>query len=462
MARAKEIEEEMLEEAKKKSDQILERAEVKAQKIEDQRLAKMEEIQNRLLNRAEKMDEKLEKLEEEKRKILEQQKEAEEYIAQQKEKLAEIAKVSPEEAKEQIFSLVEQEHNEEIVRYIEKYKKIKTEEAEKEAAQILVQALPKLASEKVSEFTTKLIDLPSEEFKGKLIGREGRNISIFEKVTGVELLVDDTPLAVRISCFDSEKRFVAGKMLEILIKDWRINPFYIEKVFNEVTAELKATLQEKGKEALAILNLPMMKPEIVQTIGQFYLRYSYGQNLWSHSIEVAKISEQIALEVWLDPILAKKAGLLHDVGKVLIESGQSHTKIGADALRKWGMDPVIVNAAEAHHYDVEMTNPISRIVAAADAMSASRPGARFETKDFFIEKMGELEKLITEVEGVDKVHIMQAGREIIVFVNPTQISDTELEKTLEVIGKKIEDQLDYPGIVRITALRENKLVSYLR
>lgn len=462
MARAKEIEEEMLDEAKKKSDKILEKAEEKAQKIEEQRLAKMEEIQNRLLTREERMDEKLEKLEEERRKILDQQKEAEELVLQQKEKLSEIAKIKPAEAKEQIFAMVEKEQQQEIIRYIEKFKRIKAEEAEKEAAQILVQSLPKLASETVSEFTTKLIDLPSEEFKGKLIGREGRNISLFEKTTGVELLIDDTPLSVRISCFDSEKRFVAAKMLEILIKDGRINPFYIEKVYNEVSADLKVMLNEKGKEALTLLNLPMMKPEIVHTIGQFYLRYSYGQNLWNHSIEVAKISEQLALDLGLDPGLAKRAGLLHDVGKVLVESGQSHTKIGADALRKRGMDPVIINAAESHHYDVEMIDPISWIVAAADAMSASRPGARFETKDFFIEKMGELEKLISEIAGVDKVHIMQAGREIIVFVNPQEVSDIELEKTLETIGKKIEDQLDYPGVVRITALRENKLVSYLR
>ena len=462
MERVKEIEEEMLDEAKKKAEIILEQAEVKAQKIEDQRLAKMEEIQNRLLLREEKMDQKLEKLEEEKMKIVEKQREADQLIDQQKMKLSEIAGIKPEEAKQQIMERIEAEHQEELIRYIEKFKTIKAEEASKEAAIIISQALPKVAADTVSEFTSKMIDLPSEEFKGKLIGREGRNISLFEKLTGVELLIDDTPLSVRISSFDCEKRFVAAKTLELLIKDGRINPFYIEKVFNQVTADLQTTLMEKGKEALTVLNIPMMKPEVVRAIGQFFLRYSYGQNLWIHSLEVAKTSEMIAIELGLDPALAKKAGLLHDVGKVLAGAGESHTKVWADMLRKWWMDPVIVNAAESHHYDVEMTDPISWIVAAADAMSASRPGARFDTKEFFIEKMGELEKLIREVEGVEKVHIMQAGREIMVFVNPKMISDLQVEGLLQTVGKKIEEQLDYPGIIRLTALRETKLIQYLR
>lgn len=219
MERARELEEELLEEAKKKADHILEQAEVKAQKIENQRLAKMEEIQNRLLIREEKMDQKLEKLEEEKGKILDKQREIDEIIAEQKLKLSEIAKIKPEEAKEQIFQRIEEENQKEIVRFIEKFKIIKAEEADKEAAQILAQAMPKLAADTVSEFTSKMIDLPNEDFKGKLIGREGRNISLFEKLTGVELLVDDTPLSVRISSFDSEKRFVAAKTLETLIKD---------------------------------------------------------------------------------------------------------------------------------------------------------------------------------------------------------------------------------------------------
>ena len=211
-----------------------------------------------------------------------------------------------------------------------------------------------------------------------------------------------------------------------------------------------------------MLNIPMMKPDLVKMIGQYYLRYSYGQNLWSHSIEVAKISESIATELGLDPILAKKAGLFHDIGKIVATTGQSHSAIGAEVLKKLGMDPIIINAAESHHYDVPISNPISWVVAAADAISASRPGARFNTKELFIEKMGELEKLIYEIPGIDKVHIMQAGREIMVYVNPKEISDLQLETLLKDIGTKIEEKLDYPGIIRVTGIRETKIIEFLR
>ena len=237
---------------------------------------------------------------------------------------------------------------------------------------------------------------------------------------------------------------------------------YIEKIYNQVVADLEQTFIEKWKEALNILNLPMMNPEIVKTIWQFFLRFSYWQSLWQHSVEVARIAEAIAIEVWLDPIMAKKAWLLHDVWKILSTTGESHTKLWADLLRKWWMDPIIINAAESHHYDVAMTHPISWVVAAADAMSASRPGARFDTKELFIEKMWELEKLITEVNGVDKVHIMQAWREIMVYVDPKEVPDQDVEKVLEEIWTKIEDQLDYPGIIRISGIRETKIIQYLR
>jgi len=327
---------------------------------------------------------------------------------------------------------------------------------------ILTKALPRIAVDAASEFTTKTVDLPNEDYKGKLIGREGRNISYFEKMTGVELIVDDTPLIVRLSSFDSEKRYIAAITLERLVKDGKINPFFIEKTYNQVVSEMDTIYGDKGKEALTILNLPMMKPEIVKYIGQFYLRYSYGQNLWQHSIEVAKISEAIASELGLDANLAKKAGLLHDIGKIIAQTGESHAVIGADVLRKFGMDPAIINAAEAHHYDVPITDPIAWIVTAADAISASRPGARFNTKELFIEKMTELEKLIHEIPGIDKVHIMQAGREIMVYVNPKQISDLELEKLLKSIGEKIDSQLDYPGVIRITGIRETKIIEFLR
>ncbi|NOZ44166.1 MAG: DUF3552 domain-containing protein [bacterium] len=373
MAKARELEEEILEQARKKADEIKSQAERKADKIEEHRMKKIDDIQNRLLIREEKMDQKLEKVDEERQKITEKKKEADKIIEQQIKKLEELAKLSEQEAKDALFASLEEKYQSDIKKFIDKYKTIQQEEAEKEAQHIITQAIPRVASDSTSEFSTNLVDLPTEEFKGKLIGREGRNISYFEKMTGVELVIDDTPMVVRLSSFDAEKRFIATETLKSLIKDGRINPFYIEKTYNEMVDGLDDILMEKGKEALNILNLPMMKPEVVRTIGQFYLRSSYGQNLWIHSIEVAKISEAIASELGLDQVLAKKAGLLHDVGKVIATTGQSHTKLGADFLRKQGINKDIVNAAESHHYDVPMTSPISWIVAAADAMSASRP-----------------------------------------------------------------------------------------
>ncbi len=462
MARVKETEEEMLAEARKKADWIIERAEDKADKIEEQRLKKMEEIQNKLLEREEKMWEKLERLEKEKEKVAEKQKEVENVIKQQTDKLAEIAWLSKQEAKDQLFSNMEVEYQEEIKEFVEKMKTIKNEEADKEAGQILAKALPRIASESVNEFTVKSVDLPNEDYKWKLIWREWRNISFFEKLTWVELIIDDTPMVVRISSFDSEKRFIAATVLKKLVKDGRINPHYIETFYNQTVEDLPNILIEKWKEALTQLNLPMMKPEIVKLIGQLYLRYSYGQSVRLHSVEVAKISEAIATELWLDPIIAKKAGLFHDIGKIIATTWQSHTALWAETLKKLWMDDIIVNAAESHHYDVPMTSPYSRIVAAADAISASREWARYDTSEMFIEKMSELEKLIKDVSWVEKVHIMQAGREIMVYVDPEEISDKDLEKTLKTIGEKIEEQLDYPGIIRITAIRENKLVEFLR
>lgn len=462
MSKARELEEELVEQGKKKAEQVVERAEERAQRIEEQRLKKMEEIQNRLLTREEKMDEKLEKLEKEREKIVNKEKEVESVLKNQTTKLSEIAKLSKEEAKEQLLNNIQIEYETDAKVFIEKLKRIKKEDADKEAYSIIAKVLPRISSEAVNEFTIKTVDLPNEDFKGKLIGREWRNISYFEKLTWVELIIDDTPLVVRLSSFASEKRFVASETLKRLIKDWRINPFYVEKIYNQVLADFDSLLVEKGKEALIKLNIPMMKPEIVKSIGQYYLRFSYGQNLRSHSIEVAKIAEAMATEMWIDPVLAKKAGLLHDIGKIMTITGQSHAKIGAEFLKKMWVDPIIINAAESHHYDVEMTNPISWIIAAADAISASREWARYDTREVFIEKMSELEKLIIDISGVEKVHIMQAGREIMAYVDPKKISDLDLEKVLKEVGTKIEEQLDYPGVIRVTGIRELKLVEFLK
>ena len=440
------------------SKDMIDKAHLEAEKTRQ----KIDQLENRLAQKEEKIDQKLEVLESQKEALAKKDMAVTDLLEQQKAVLATIAWLSSEEAKERLFSRVQDESKEEIAAFIQKFHTIKLEEAEKESAEIIAKVLPRISMNSVSEFTVSMVELPSEDMKGKLIGREGRNVSYFEKITGVELLIDDTPLIVKLSSYDNEKRFIAVETLKNLLKDGRINPVYIEKTYNDTEKQLETLLMDKGKEALAILNIPMMKPDIVRMIGQYFFRYSYGQNLWIHSIEVAKIAEAIAAELGLDTLIAKKAGLLHDIGKIATENGQSHAKVWWDILRKYGFDDTIINAAEGHHYDVQMMSPIWWIVTAADAISASRPWARFNTKEVFVERMAELEKLISSVNGVDKVHIMQAGREIMIFVNPSAIDDLGVATLLKEVGVKVEEQLDYPGIIRVVGIRETKVVDYLR
>ena len=455
--------------AHRKVEDIILKGEQKALKIEEMAekdIAKtqerLEKLEEKILQKEEKLDEKKEALEIERQKLDERYKEVDELIIIQQDKLAQIAWFSKEEAKEVLLELIKKTEEKEIETFVEKYRSIKKEEADKEAMQVIMRVMPRIAADTVGEYTVESVDIPEEHFKWKLIGREWRNINFFEKTTGAELIVDDTPGVVRVSCYEHEKRFVAVETLKKLLKDGRINPFYIEKFYTETFAGIDEIIMDKWKEALTMLNIPMMKPEIVYYIGRFHFRYSYGQNLRQHSIEVARICEWLAAEMGEDPLLAKKAWLLHDIGKVIAVNGESHTAVGADTLRKFEMHPVIINAAESHHYDVPMTHAISWIVTAADGISASRPWARFNTKDLFIEKMGELEKLIMEVDGVHKVHIMQAGREIMVYVNPAKVSDGQINDLIKTIGTKIESQLDYPGIIRMVCFRENKVIEYLR
>ena len=392
-------------------------------------MSKVDQMQTKLEEKERKIDEKYEQLDVFKERLSKKEEELDHALDTQQSKLEEIAKLTVWQAKDQVIALTEKQCSSEITQIVDKYKNIVWQEVDKEAINLISKVIPRIATNNVAEFTVTNVDIPTEDTKGKLIGREWRNVSYFEKCTGVELIIDDTPLLVRLSCYDHEKRRVAKEVLKAMIKDGRINPVYIQKVYDEVVADMDGLLQEKGKEALAELNMPLQHPDITKMIWQFYLRYSYGQNLWIHSVEVAKMCEIMANEMWLDGQLAKKAGLLHDIGKVVANQWESHTAIGADVLRKYGYDEVTVNTAEWHHHDIPMISPIGWIVAACDAISASRPWARFNSKQFFIDKMGELEKLISSVDGVDKVHIMQAGREIMIFVNPIMIDDLGVSQT---------------------------------
>ncbi len=455
--------------AKKEADEIIKRADYNAQKVIEKtekdldiKQKKVEQYELRLQQKEEKVDEKMERLEEKKEEYIVKKQEIEKILEQQKTILADLSQLTPEQAKQQLFDQIREEQQQEIATFINKYKMIKEEEAKEEAGKIIAKVLPRVAQEGLNEHLVTLVDLPTEDMKGKIIGREGRNISAFERTTGVEVTIDDTPLTIKLSSFDPEKRFIAAETMKVLVKDGKINPVYIEKVFADMTKDTEETFMKKGKETLAKLNLAMMKPEIVEYIGRFHIRYSYGQNLLLHSIEVARLAEMLANELGLDAELAKKAALLHDIGKIDAGNGEAHTKVGAEILRKHKMHEVIINTAEGHHFDVELKSPEAWVATAADIISASRPGARFDTKELFIDRMSNLENLINSVEGVQKAYIMQAGREIMTFFNPDNVSDAQMEVLTRTIGEKIEEQLDYPGSIRIVGIRENRMVHYLR
>ncbi len=466
--RKKEVEKEIAE-AKKEARRIYDLGDQKAQQLIDKaekeiqhKHKKAEQYEEKLANKEQKLDEKMEKMEDKKEEYLQKKQELQTLIDEQQQKLSEIAWLSPDEAKKQLFLELEQTHEAEIKRFINKYKTIKEEEAKEEAAKIIAKVLPRVAQEWNNEHLVTMVDLPTEDMKGKIIGREWRNISSFERVTWVEVTIDDTPLTIKISSFDPEKRYIASETMKKLIKDWRINPVYIEKLYEETIQNTQELFIKKWKEALTLLNLPMMKPEIVELVWRFHVRYSYGQNLLLHSIEVARLSEMLANEMWLNADLAKKAGLLHDIGKIEAWNGEAHTKVWAEILRKHKMHDVIVNTAEAHHFDTELKYPEAWVVTAADAISASRLWARHDSKEIFSERMSTLENLISWIPGINKVFIMQAWREIMTFVDPQQVDDLRLEQILQEVWEKIEEQLDYPGSIRIVWVRENKAFHYLR
>ena len=444
----------LTEKANQQANEIIQKAREQAENI-------IEKAENQAANIIKNLEDKEKELLTQEKNLLEKEKELNQLITQEQEKLFQIAKLTPEEAKQKVFSDIEKEYETDLVNLIEKVKNQYQENARKEASNIIAKTIYRIATEWTNKFLVDTIQLPSEDFKGRIIWREWRNIQFFEKLTGVNISMDDTPEIVKISAFDPEKRFIAKITLEKLIQDGRINPVYIEKYYKETLAELPEILKEIWKETLLELWIPMMRPEILEYIGRFELRYSYWQNLLEHSKEVAQISELLANELGFDGLLAKKAGLLHDIGKIDVKSWESHAKVGADILRKYNMAEEVVNAAESHHFEVQPSSPISWIVAAADAISAWREGARHNVSDKYIERIHSLENLVTNIEWVKKAYIMQAWREIWAFVDEEQISDLETQKLNKLIKQKVEENLDYPGMIKIVTIRENTVTSYI-
>ncbi len=407
------------------------------------------------------LDEKIQAVAQKQVELATREKELEQLRQEQRSKLEEIAALTQEAAREHLLSRLEEELQGEFGALIRRKHDAATETAEREARRVITLAVERYAADQVNEITTSTVQLPSDDMKGRIIGKEGRNIRALEGATGVNFMIDDTPEVVVISGFDPLRREIARLALERLIQDGRINPARIEETVAKVEAELDETVRAAGEEAVMELGLRGVAPEIVRTLGRLKFRHSYAQNVLKHSIEVGHLMGLMAAELELDVQLAKRIGLFHDIGKALDHQIEgSHALIGADLLKRNGEPQVVLNAVAAHHGDVEGESAYAPLTTAADAMTASRPGARSETTDLYLQRLQKLEEIANSFRGVAKSFAIQAGREIRVLVEPGKIDDNEAMQLARNISKQIEHDLQYPGQIKVTVVRETRCVEF--
>ncbi len=473
---------EMLEKAKKDADKMKREALLEAKeeeqkrKIENDKLikekkAEIKENEDRLIqreNNIDKRDQLLQKrettLDERENKIFERQKEIQDEQArvdeikqEQLELLEKISGFDKEKARKLVMNRVEEAMQKEIAEYIKEQENNAKMEADKKAKDLIVTAMQRFAADIANDQTITVVTLPNDEMKGRIIGREGRNIRTLEAITGVDLIIDDTPEAVVLSSFDPLRREIARVTLETLMKDGRIHPTRIEELYDKVCKDMKAKILEYGNDALFELGLTKVDPDLIEIIGRLHFRSSYGQNALAHSIEVANLAGLMAGELGENVTLAKRAGLLHDIGKAIDhEMEGSHVEIGVDIAKKFHENPVVVNAIASHHGDTEPTSVISVLVAIADALSASRPGARNDTLENYIKRLEQLENIGNDIPGVEKTYAVQAGRELRVIVKPDEIDDITAHKVARDIKEKIEQTMQYPGTIKVTVVRETR------
>ena len=377
--------------------------------------------------------------------------------------LERISGLSQQEAKNLIIKNLENDARHDAQALLNKIEQEAQLTAEKKAQEILVTTIQRTATEVTSDITVTTVSLPSDEMKGRIIGREGRNIRTLETLTGVDIIIDDTPEAVVISCFDPVRKEIAKQSLERLVTDGRIHPARIEEIVQKVTREIQQKIYEEGEKALFDLGIHNMSQDGVRALGRLYFRTSYGQNVLNHSKEVAELAASLAAEVGANRDLAKRAALLHDIGKgAESDSDQNHAEVGAEMARKMGEDPRVINAIAAHHNDVEASTLEAVIVQIADAISAARPGARRETVDNYVKRLENLEETAEKFEGVEKAYAIQAGRELRILVNNEKISDGEVKELAQKIAKQIETDLRYPGRIKLTMIRETRIIEYAR
>ena len=433
------------------------RGEVQSQ---ERRLIQKEE---NLEKRSEMFERKERELEKEEKELDQKKDDIQEIFNRQMQELQRISGLSSEEAKKQLLSELEKQLTNEKAILIKEVETKAKEDANKNAKEILSYAIQKCAADHTSETTVSIVNLPNDDMKGRIIGREGRNIKALETLTGIDLIIDDTPDAVIISGFDPLRREVAKLALEKLIDDGRIHPAKIEEMVEKAKEEIEATIKSEGERATLETGVMGLNPDIVRLIGKLKYRTSYGQNVLNHSIEVSNLARIMAEELGLDSTRARRAGLLHDIGKALDHDMEgTHVELGVEVLRKYKENELVINAVEAHHGDVEPQTLEAVLVQAADAISASRPGARRETLEAYIKRLQNLEEIANSFEGVDKSFAIQAGREVRIVVKPEKVSDAEMTVLARDIAKKVESDMEYPGQIKVNVIRESRAIEYAK
>ncbi len=435
-----------------------------------ERRSDIQRSENRLQQKEEALDRKIENLEAKEEKLalkakeIEEKKEECEVIKRsQIEMLEKISGFTKQQAKDHLLSMLDGELNHEKAVKILEYERQTKEESEKLAREIVGHAIQRCAADHTSEITVSVVELPNDEMKGRIIGREGRNIRALETATGADLIIDDTPEAITVSCFDPVRREIARLTLEKLIQDGRIHPARIEEMINKATAEVEATIKQEGERVMLEAGVRNLNPELVKLLGKLKYRTSYGQSVLNHSLEVCHLAGIIAAEIGANVTLAKRAGLLHDIGKALDhEQEGSHIQLGVEAARKFKENEDIIHAIHAHHGDVEAKTVIACIVQAADAISAARPGARRENIENYIKRLEKLEEIANSFKGVERSYAIQAGREVRIIVKPELVSDDEMVIVAHDIAQRFENELEYPGQIKVNVIRENRAIDYAK
>jgi ribonuclease Y len=427
---------------------------------EEERIQKRRADLDRRMDQLEKRDQTLNKRQSSLDKKANELEERHEEIVVELER---VSSMTRDDAKEQLLQEVERESRADMLRIIRQIEEEAQMEGEKRARELIADAIQRVASDHVSEITVSVVPLPSDDMKGRIIGRNGRNIRSFEQAAGVDVVVDDTPEAVTISCFDPVRREVARRAMEALVLDGRIHPAQIEKMVSTEHKEVERLIAEEGESAAFDAGVPGLHPEIMKKMGRLKFRTSYGQNQLAHAVETAQLAGVIAAELGADVELAKAGGFLHDIGKAMDHEVEgTHSAIGADFCRRYGVNPSIVNIIESHHHEVEQESVEAIIVEAADAISGARPGARRESLEQYIKRVRALEEIANSFEGVSQSYALQAGREIRVIVRPEDIDDLESTRLARNVAKKIEEGMQYPGQIKVTVIRETRSVDYAK